>query len=95
MIKNSVLQICSLISGKKVDKIPHLKSESHTQLMALRNHQAYIGLKLLYRQKCLDKDELLLLAGVCVDDITLIERIRKTDRFLPCPCEKLDFVDYF
>ena len=96
---NFHLQICFFISGKNVDRIdtPHLKSESHRQLMALRNHPAYIGLKLLYRQKSLDKDELALLAGVCVEDITLIERIRKTDslRGIDCACIKLDFVDYF
>ena len=66
--------------------------------MALRNHTAYTGLKSLYKQKALDRDELLLLARICVDDITYYERQKKNVSralALTCACKKLDFVDYF
>jgi hypothetical protein len=90
------------ITGKKTKRFDpiqnnHNKLENHRQLMALRNHPAHIGLKLLYKQKDLGKDELLLLAKVCVDDITLLQRHKRNgyDLPLPCACRKLDFVNYF
>jgi hypothetical protein len=77
-------------------------------LLALRQHPAHIGLKKLYKQKALDKEELYLLAKVCVDDITYKERnvkhhyhqgIRQklfhNSEDLNCACQKLDFVNYF